>query len=125
MPPKKQAPRIFIVEPDAFLGSIFKTKLELEGYAVQVVPAAKRLETLLARKQPAAIIVDFHAGALGLLEKLRADAAFVHIPVIVTASYASRDDVERARSAGARAFIITTQVTPTELVRHVRQVLQG
>lgn len=114
---KLRAPLLILVEPDGFWGTILKTKLESEGYAAEVVPTPKRLFTLLTRKEPKGILLEMSVGAVTVLEQLHADPKFAAVPVVVTSPYASREDIESAKRAGAKTFIITTQTTPAELVQ--------
>lgn len=117
MPRKPRAPLIIVVEPDQFLGSIVKEKLELEGYAAEVVPTSKRLFTLLSRKEAKGIVLEMSVGAVSVLQELRKEAKYALLPVIVTSVYASREDIETAMGAGANGFVVTTQTTPTEFIK--------
>ena len=120
MPKTKQKIEMLFVEPDAFLAELLKIKLELDGIAVTVVPTVKRMHSHLKKKDISLIMIDMSVGAEEALSHLKNDKKTADIPVVVSAPYATRDDVNRALAAGAKEFIITTQCTPTELTKRIK-----
>ena len=58
---------------------------------------------------------------LHVLQKLRADPATAAIPVIVITSFALAGDEEKAREAGASAYL-AKPYSPRELLQMIRQL---
>ena len=47
------------------------------------------------------------------------------IPVIVLSNLGQREDIDRAKSLGARDYMIKAQLTPIEVVERIKSVLRG
>ena len=120
MPKTKEKTEILFVEPDAFLAELLKIKLELDGLGVTVVPTVKRMQEKLKKKDFALIMIEMSVGAEEALQQIKSSTKTKHIPVIVSAPYATREDVSRASAAGAKEFVITSQCTPTELTQRIK-----
>ncbi len=111
--------KILFVEPDKFLAEILQKKLELENHQVHIEPSAKRMVDYLKKKVPDIIVVDNSVGAVEVLENLSENTKFSKIPVVVQAPHMSREEIKQIYDAGAVSIIISTQATPTEIVKQI------
>src|SRR4029079_1653405 len=82
--------RVLFVEDDALVAQMYRLKLELDGYSVEV--AADGVAALEKAKsmQPDIIFLDIRLpklDGLSVLEKLRADPATEHLPVVILSNW--------------------------------------
>lgn len=116
---------LLVVEDDEKLSRSMERFLTQRGFVVRRVGTeAGALETLGA-EAPDAAILDVHlpdGSGLDVLEHLRQDGAA--IPAIVMTADDSLAVRQRAEQLGVAAFL-TKPVQPLELLRILRQALQG
>ena len=120
--------RVLFVEDDASVAQMYRLKLELDGYTVDVAAdGLTALETARAHK-PDMIFLDIQLpklGGLGVLEALRADPATAAIPVIILSNSNELDLVERGIRLGALDHLIKSQTTPTRLSQRLSEWLKS
>ncbi|MEK7084012.1 MAG: response regulator [Patescibacteria group bacterium] len=126
MAEKKTKATVLLVEDDSFLANIYKTKFDMEGYAVTV---ADNGETGLAeakKTHPDIILLDILLPKMDgfvVLEKLKQDADTKNIPVILLTNLGQKDDVEKGLQLGAADYLIKAHFKPSETVEKVEKVL--
>ncbi len=85
--------RVLFVEDDPSVAQMYKLKLELDGYDVDVV------------------------SDVGVLEALRKDPRTERLPVVILSNYSERELIDRGLRLGALDYLIKTQTTPAHLSR--------
>ncbi len=103
-----EKPKILIVDDDPTTCGLLETVLNMQDY--QTVSSNSISDgdiiTLLDREKPHFLILDFHLGAkesLEYVEKIRADAAWQDLPVLITSAIDRR---KNCLDAGANGFIL-------------------
>ena len=119
---------VLIVEDDKFLRDLLVLKLKKEGFKVfEAVDGEDGLAKTRGEK-PNIIILDLIIPVLdgfAFLEALKKDQSIEMIPVIVLSNLGQREDIDRAKSLGARDYMIKAQLTPIEVVERIKSVLRG
>ena len=120
--------RVLFVEDDALVAQMYRLKLELDGYAVDVasdgVAALEKARALL----PDIIFLDIRLpklDGLSVLEALRADPVTQRIPVVILSNWNEKELVERGVTLGALDHMIKSQTTPARLSQRLRGWLKG
>jgi CheY-like chemotaxis protein len=110
--------RVLVVEDDESVARMYRLKLELDGYIVDVagdgIVALERARALA----PDIIFLDIRLPKLdgiGVLEALRADESTAGIPVVILSNWNEKELVERGARLGALDHMIKSQTTPTKL----------
>ncbi len=106
---------IILVESDKAFAQVLKTRLEAQGKQVRIVPSISRMKSLLQKKTPEVIVMESTIGAMKAIAELRTKNKYKTTPILVSATHASREEVEQAEEAGANAFLLTTQHSPQQL----------
>lgn len=118
--------RILIVEDDAFVMDIYRTKLKQEGFAVAEarngVEAVKELEKNIPDLMLLDIVMPYMDG-LEVLEKLNANENWKKIPVILLTNLSQKEEVERGLGLGAKDYLIKSHFTPAEVMEKIRTYL--
>ena len=118
---------ILLVEDDTFLGNIYKTKFEMEGFKVTHVENGQDGFDTAKKKKPDLILLDILLPKMDgfvVLTKLKADSLTKEIPVILLTNLGQKDDVEKGLELGAVDYLIKAHFKPSETVDKVKDVLQ-
>jgi len=120
--------RVLFVEDDALVAQMYRLKLELDGYSVEVVVDGVAALEKARSMQPDIIFLDIRLpklDGLSVLEKLRADPATEHLPVVILSNWNEKELVERGIKLGALDHMIKSQTTPARLSQRLRDWLKG
>ena len=118
-------PVILLVDDSEEIREVFRTVLELEGYAVVCAADGARALTLARQHHPNAIVMDAALpGVSGwdALAKVRTDPELCGIPTLIVTGDSRADVRRRALEAGAAGFL-RKPCELDELVRTIRDVL--
>jgi CheY-like chemotaxis protein len=104
-------PLVIALCPDLMMRSRIESGLDIAGYRLRVVGGPARLDQALAEVTPACLLVDLEAGddAVGLIARLRTDAATRDIPLAAFAGHTNVDVLDQARAAGADPVVARGQ----------------
>ena len=123
---KKQT-NVLLVEDDAFLANIYKTKFEMEGFNVYVAGNGELGLKEAKKKIPDVILLDIllpKMDGLTVLEHLKEDSELKDIPVVLLTNLGQKDDVQKGLSLGAADYLIKAHFKPSETVDKVKAVLK-
>lgn len=118
---------VLIVEDDKFLRDLLALKLKKEGFKVsEAVDGEEGLNKAKSEK-PHIIVLDLiipGKDGFAFLEEMKQDSQISSIPVIVLSNLGQREDIERAKNLGAKDYMIKAQLTPIEVVEHVKAAIR-
>jgi len=120
--------RVLFVEDDPSVAQMYKLKLELDGYQVQLAADGEAALKMATDAPPDIIFLDIRLpklDGLAVLEALRADERTKHTPVVILSNYSERELVERGLKLGALEYLIKSQTTPAKLAGGVENWLKG
>jgi CheY-like chemotaxis protein len=120
--------RVLFVEDDALVAQMYRLKLELDGYSVEVAADGVAALEKARSMQPDIVFLDIRLpklDGLSVLEKLRADPETEHLPVVILSNWNEKELVERGIKLGALDHMIKSQTTPARLSQRLRDWLKG
>ena len=124
---KQNMPLVFLVEDDKFLRDIIGKKLAQAGFRVEEAhdgkEALKKLETLA----PKIILLDLllpEIDGFAVLKQVKEDKKLSNIPVLILSNLGQDEDMQRAKTLGAKDYMIKAYFTPSEVVERVRKILR-
>ena len=120
--------RVLFVEDDPSVAQMYKLKLELDGYKVDVASDGEMALKMARQAPPDMIFLDIRLpklDGLGVLEQLRADARTKHVPVVILSNYSEKELVDRGLKLGALEYLIKSQTTPAKLSGGLEGWLKG
>ena len=118
--------RVLFVEDDASVAQMYRLKLELDGYTVDVAGDGLAALEKARTTAPDIIFLDIRLpklDGLGVLEALRGDPSTAQIPVVILSNWNERELVERGVSLGALDHLIKSQTTPARLSQRLKDWL--
>jgi DNA-binding response OmpR family regulator len=119
--------KILIIEDDSFLQGLEASKLEKEGY--KIITASSGEEAMKKINEPDinVILLDLilpNFDGFEILKKIRATEALKITPVIVFSNLSEEKTVKQSYDLGATDFMVKSNFTLDELVKHIKNVLK-
>ena len=123
MEPKK---KILLVEDDVTLASVYRVRLELEGFEIaEVNNGEEALSTAMSFK-PDLILLDAmmpKISGFDVLDILRNTPETTNVRVIMLTALSQPKDKERAEQLGVDEYLVKSQVVINDVVERVRSHL--
>ena len=120
--------RVLFVEDDPSVAEMYKLKLELDGYAVEVAGDGVQAVAMATGNPPDIIFLDIRLpkmDGMGVLEALRQDERTRDVPVVILSNYSERELVERGLRLGALDYLVKSQTTPARVAGGVATWLKN
>jgi two-component system, response regulator PdtaR len=103
----RQAPRVVIAEDEALIRLDLREMLEEEGYQVVAEAAdGEQAVALVTEHRPDLAVLDVKMPVLDGISAAERIAAARIAPVVMLTAFSQRELVERARAAGAMAYLV-------------------
>ncbi|MCL2452021.1 response regulator [Candidatus Saccharibacteria bacterium] len=118
--------KILLVEDDETLASIYKQRLEFEGFDVQHVNNGEDALSTAVKFQPELILLDVMMPKLNgfdVLDILRNTPSTRNIRIIMLTALSQPKDAERAHELGADDFLVKSQVVIGDVVARIKHQL--
>jgi two-component system, cell cycle response regulator DivK len=115
------ARKVLVVEDNDLNRRLFTDLLRAHDCAVEPVADGREALDRARGFMPDLVIMDIqmpHVTGIELIEAMRRDAALSAVPVMAVTAYAGKADEDRARAAGADAYVSK----PISLMRFVETV---
>ena len=110
--------KVLLIEDDVAAAEMYRLRLVADGYLVVIARDGHEGLRMAADEAPDFIYLDLRLPGLDgfeVLERLRADAATMHIPVIILTNYGEPELQERGLKLGALEFLVKADTTPAQL----------
>jgi two-component system response regulator RpaA len=114
--------RILLIEDDQAVAEMYRIKLELDGYAVEIVADGENALRLATDHPPDIVFLDIrlpNMDGLTVLERLRRDDRTKSLPVVILSNFSQAELVQRGLRLGALEYLIKSQTTPAQLAGNV------
>jgi len=124
MEPTKK--KILLVEDDTALASVYRSRLELEGFDVQEVHNGEDALSTTVEYQPDLILLDAmmpKISGFDVLDILRNTPATANVRVIMLTALSQPKDKDRAQSLGVDEYLVKSQVVISDVVDRIRHHL--
>jgi len=118
---------LLIVEDEVTLAQMYTTKLEKEGFLVEVAHDGQEGFAMMKSERPSLVLMDIlmpNFDGLEALSRAKADPDTRHIPIIVLTNMSDTAYVDRAMKEGAAGYVVKTETTPGEMIGMIKNVLK-
>ena len=117
--------KVLLIEDDVAAAEMYRLRLVADGYSVVIARDGQEGLRMATDEAPGFIYLDLRLPGLDgfeVLERLRADGATKHIPVIILTNYGEPELRERGLKLGALEFLVKADTTPAQLSESVERV---
>lgn len=120
--------KILVVEDDGVLRDVLIEKLKVAGYFPLGAEDGEVAIKKIKEEKPDMILLDIlmpKKDGMEVLEDMNKDNEMKNIPVIVISNSGQPVEIERARSLGARDFLVKAIFDPNEVLEKVEKILNA
>ena len=121
-----QLKKILIIEDDELITQMYKASLASASLDVHLEKDGESGWNYMQANIPDLVILDFmmpKLNGLEVLAKIRSDARFKDLPVVMMSSLMADADKKRALDAGATAYWVKNEVNMVEFENRINEVL--
>ena len=118
--------KIVFIEDEISLQQALSHVLKEEGYAVVSAYDGEMGLATVHNEKPDLVLLDLILPKLhgfAVLEKLKSDPATAGIPIIILSNLEDNQDIERALTAGASAYLVKTSYQISEVVQKIKEAI--
>jgi len=115
--------KILLVEDDAVLSGVYKSRLEMEGFEIREVNNGEDALSAAIEFKPNLILLDAmmpKISGFDVLDILRNTAETANIRIIMLTALSQPKDKERAESLGVDDYLVKSQVVIGDVVERVK-----
>ncbi|NCU29917.1 response regulator [Candidatus Saccharibacteria bacterium] len=123
---ESQKKKVLLVEDDTSLSSVYRARLELEGFDVREVHDGEDALTATLEYKPDIILLDAmmpKINGFDVLDILRNTSETANVRVIMLTALSQAKDKERAESLGVDEYMVKSQVVISDVVARVKHHL--
>ena len=120
--------KILIIEDDPVVAHVYRSRLEKEGFEVDVSADGQAGFYRIYEMRPDALLLDLmlpKINGIALLKKIRAVREFEKLPVVVFTNAYVANMIHEAFSAGATGVYNKSSVTPRQIIDVINTALAG
>lgn len=117
---------VLIIEDDSLIANIYRDKLQMEGFAVEIASDGEAALQQLRAKTPDVVLLDLmlpKVDGVQVIKFIRAQPAVQSLPIIVLSNGYAGNLIHEAWKAGANRCLRKAQCSPNQLVSEVRNLL--
>ena len=121
-----QKKKILLVEDDVALASVYRSRLDLEGFDVEEVNNGEDALSKAVSYRPDLILLDAmmpKISGFDVLDILRNTPETMNMRVIMLTALSQPKDKERAESLGVDDYLVKSQVVINDVVERIRHHL--
>ena len=118
--------KILIVEDDKFVAELYEHQFTKQGFLVKVAMDGEAALAAVGGEKFDLVLLDImipKIDGLEVLKRLKADPAKKDIPVVILSNLGQEELIKQALQTGAKAYIVKSLYTPTQVVAEVRSIL--
>jgi CheY-like chemotaxis protein len=118
--------KILLVEDDTFLSDVLTKKLSNEKCTVFHATSGEMAIEMSAKELPDLVLLDLVLPGINgfdTLAKIKENPTTKNSHVIILSNLSQQEDIERAKSLGADAFLVKAVSTPTEIFSTIKSIL--
>lgn len=118
--------KILLVEDDTALASVYRSRLELEGFEIREVNNGEDALSAAVEFKPDLVLLDAmmpKISGFDVLDILRNTPGTTNIRVIMLTALSQPKDKERAESLGVDDYLVKSQVVIGDVVERVKHHL--
>jgi DNA-binding response OmpR family regulator len=119
--------RVLIAEPDRALGDLYRTALQQEGWAIELVPDAASVWSRIRATRPDVLVVNSlpDADVFTVVDKVRSQSENQDMVIVVMLDSVDRLDSQRAKKLNVQAWLSKTRITREKLSETITNLVNS
>lgn len=120
--------KILLVEDDTFLSDVLRKKLSNEKCTVFHAISGEDAVQISEKEVPHLVLLDLVLPGMSgfdTLEKIKTHEATKNTHVVILSNLSQQEDIERAKTLGADAFMVKAVSTPAEIFATIQTILSA
>jgi DNA-binding response OmpR family regulator len=118
--------KILFVEDDPVVLTLYRNRLQREGFEILFAEDGQVALNVLARVKPDVVVLDLmlpKVNGVDVLKHIRADANLKSTPVLILSNAYMTDLANKAMQSGANKGMLKTECTPAKLLDAIQDLL--
>jgi DNA-binding response OmpR family regulator len=118
--------KILIIEDDQIVANVYRNKLAVEGYQMEIASDGETGLKLMRTFQPHVIILDLMlpgVSGVEVIKQIRGEIEFSKIPIVVFSNTYLTNLIQEAWRAGANKCLSKSSCTPKDVIEVVRSLI--
>jgi len=118
--------KILLVEDDLFLIDLYTTKLEQEGFSVEVSNDGEDCLRRIKENIPDLVLLDIvlpNVDGWEILQKIRNDEKFKDLKIVILSNLSQKEEIEKGLKFNVEKYLVKAHYTPTEVVEEVKKII--
>ena len=118
--------KILFIEDDQIVSNVYRNKLAVEGYQVEVAPDGESGLRVMRTFQPHVILLDLMLPGMSgvdVIREVRSEKDFAKTPIIVFSNTYLTNIIQEAWRAGANKCLSKSSCTPKDVIEVVRHTV--
>jgi CheY-like chemotaxis protein len=118
---------ILIAEDETIYATVYKLKLEAEGFNVSHAKNGVEALELAKKSKPDIILLDLmmpEKDGFHVLKELKGDDRLKDVPVIIMTNLTQSSDIEEILRLGAKTYLIKADITAEQMIDKVKENLK-
>ena len=119
--------KILIVEDDAFLSSLLKTRIQGDGFEALLASDGDMALKILQEEKPDLVLLDVilpKRSGFELIESLQSDPRFKSVPIVIISNLGQEADIIRGKELGVVDYFVKARISIDDLLKKVREHLK-
>ena len=119
--------KILIVEDDQMISSMYKTKLEQDGFAVLIADNGSQGLELAGQEKPDLIMLDIilpQLDGFSVLQELKNNSKTKNTPVVMLTNLGTDEDKAKGEKLGATGYLVKSDLTPAQVSKTVKKYIK-
>ncbi len=119
--------KILIIEDEEMLVNMYESKFLTEGFQVLKALNGEDGLALALKEKPDLILLDIILPKMDgflVLKSLKEEASTKNIPIILLTNLGQDEDINKGKAMGADDYLVKANLTPSEVVEKVKEILK-
>lgn len=120
--------KIAIIEDDQTIAEMYRMKFESEDYEVEVASNGRLGVELVEQMRPDLILLDLQMPEMSgeeALQEIRKQSWGRDLPVLILTNMGEEEAPKSLRHLGIKHYIVKADLTPSQVVKRVKEVLSA
>ena len=116
--------KVLVVEDEQLIADLLQKKMREEGYYAFVAKDGEEALAQIREERPDIVLLDIVLPRLNgfeVLSEMRKDEELRKIPVIIISNSGQPTEIEKAKEAGVRDWLVKTEFDPQEVLEKVQR----